>query len=313
MQTTETPRRKHTAEAISCLFLLSLLLLSGCGQPQTSAEKDMKTETESADEHSSSETAKEDDDDEDILDEKPAEGKKKVPAKPKLSSEAKKTGKLIDGVIVHQQNEFLGPCLLKIGKPGVRVESSTITVIFPCGKEPIAYNPQNGNCMALNTKSAGLMSGNMHAGEEYKDHTEKVGTEKIAGVNCTHYLLTRVFVDKKTGKELNGKYATDVWFTRDLKLPPQVIKDCARMIMMPADLGFPVKIEREPKTSYQNSHPNAGRRNVVITNKFESAKIDSGEFAPLAGFSTVKDEMKLMMSDEESELSANAALDDLDK
>lgn len=294
------------------LCLLSASLLIGCGQQQNTTTSDSDKETtSSADDNDKSATS-----DEDIadIDDTSSKKTKKAP-KVTYTVEPKPTGQVVDGFEVHQQNEFLGPCVLKISKNGVRLESSTITVILPTGKDAIAYNPQNGNSMELSSKSASMLAGNTHGGEDSKDETKKVGTDKIAGVKCTHYQLVRKFLNKKTKQEIDH-YTTDIWATKDLKVPPQVLKDCARMTMMPPELGFPVKVIRETNvtTKIKGKQQGGSRtREVISTSEFKPTKVDTGNFALLSGFKTVKDEMKLMMSDDESELGGSSSLDELDK
>jgi hypothetical protein len=240
--------------------------------------------------------------------------------KPVLNTEGKKTGIMEDAVIVQQQNEFLGASTLKLSKAGVRLESSTIIVLMQPGKPAIAYNSQNGNSMILTDKSRSLLSG---AGSKYGDGGKvtrtKLGTEKIAGMNCTHYKLHRVLIDPKS-KTIAAEMNSDLWASKDLKLPASVMKDCARMTTMPEDLGFPVKITRS--TNFAQSEDRKGDRsgsnsnrlhNVVSTRSVTHTKLDRGEFAPLTGFKTVTDEMQLMMASDESELAGAGDLDEADK
>jgi hypothetical protein len=157
-----------------------------------------------------------------------------------------------------------------------------------------------------------MMAGSARTGgEQQKDKTEKLGTEKIAGIKCVHYELTREFVDKKTKKALDS-YSTEIWATKELKLPPEIMKDCAKMTMMPPELGLPVRVIRESKTTkaetIRGDKVPRKKRDVISTSDFQTAKIDKGEFIPLSGFKIVKDEMKLMMSEEDP----TAGMDDLD-
>jgi len=122
------------------------------------------------------------------MDDTSAEGKhKKAKAtKPALSTEGKKTGVMEDTVIVQQQNEFLGASTLKLSKSGIRLESSTVTVVMPPGQEAIAYNAQNGNCMVLSSNNRSILGGGGKPSDEGKQTSIKVGTEKLAGLNCIH-------------------------------------------------------------------------------------------------------------------------------
>src|SRR5579883_1129686 len=281
--------------------MLIISFLSGCGNNGTQTESKKEDASDSSDEtKTSSKTAAGDEDtasDDDLM----GNSKNKQPPKPALSVEPKKTGQEVDGYIVHQQNEFLGPTVLKIAKPGIRLESSTLTVVFPAGKEAIAFNPQNGNCMALTARSAAMMAGTAKAkGEQQKDRTSKIGTEKIAGIKCIHYELTREFIDKKTKKPIDS-FSTEIWATKDLKLPPQIMKDCAKMTMMPPELGIPVRVIRQAATTKAESIKGEKlprkKRDVISTSKCEIVKLDTGEFVPPSGFKTVTDEMKLMMTE----------------
>lgn len=301
--------RNFSAFSAGIIFLASTLLC-GCGQ---SSDNPQEAQKDADQDETKSSSATSDEDIEDI-DDVSSKKKPKAP-KIKLSTTAKKTGKLVDGFVVHQQNEFLGPTVLKIGVPGIRLESSTLTVILPAGKEAIAYNPQNGNCMQLTAKSTAMLAGSSRFGEESKETTTKLGTEKIAGVKCVHYHVHRSFIDKKTKKEMSGGYGSEIWATKDLKLPPSIMKDCARITMMPQELGFPVKVVRDASTTptemRRGVKKSRMRREVISTSSFTPSKVDTGEFALLAGYTPVKDEMKLMMSDEEADL--GGGLDDLDK
>lgn len=280
----------------SGLVFLLAIFLSSCGQQnqKEAALEDpekLAEETEKLDDLGS--------------DEMLSEGPKNKAPKPELSTEGKKTGKMIDGMIINQQNEFLGMTTLKLSKLGVRMESPTITCIMLPGKEAMAYNPRNGNCMQLTEKSAAMLAGSRGYNGPMEQKTKKLGTEKIAGINCIHYELVKYFRDAKT-KQLYPAWSSELWACKDIGLPPLIIKDVARLTVMPPELGFPVRIEREARTTQAEHRKGENRvyvkRRVIDTTAQKKAKIDEGQFAYLDGFKTVKDEMQLMMSSDEDEM-----------
>ena len=126
--------------------------------------------------------------------------KKAREARPALSIEGKKTGVLTDAVIAQQQNEFLGASTLKLSKCGIRLESSSITVIVPPGQQAVVYNAKNGNCMILTSRSRSLLGGGSNYSDEGQQTSTKVGTEKLLGMNCVHYKVSKIMLDAKTKK-----------------------------------------------------------------------------------------------------------------
>ena len=134
-----------SALGIASILLVSANLLDGCGQSSQNSDKLKKEQAKSK------QTADMAEDDFDGADGTTESAVKKKglakAAKPKLSVDGKKTGKLLDGIVLHQQNEFLGTTLVKLSKMGARLESSTITIIMIPGKKPVAYNAQNGSTM----------------------------------------------------------------------------------------------------------------------------------------------------------------------
>jgi len=93
------------------------------------------------------------------------------------------------------------------------------------------------------------------------------------------------------------------------------MKDCARITTTPVELGFPVKITRAGSTTEKERRTKSGKniREVISTRSFLRTKLDKGEFALLPGFKTVKDEMQLMMSNDESDLAEDSDLNEVTK
>lgn len=293
----------------TCFLSFSCLLIYGCASSQpTDKSKEQEADKQAA-------ASEKIDDLDDNLDDLSSSGKKAAP-KPQLSTEGKKTGSMVDGVIINQQNEFLGMSTLKMSKLGVRLESPSITVIMLPGKEAIAYNSQNGNCMALTERSAALLAGSKNFDNPGEEKITKVGTEKIAGLDCIHYDVMKYYQDPKTKKQYPG-WSTDVWACKDIGVPSSIVNDCARLTMMPKNLGFPVRIVREARTTDMEKRKGATNANqkrpVINTSKFAKAKLDKGEFAEIEGFKKVKDEMQLMMSGDDSELIGTDLEEELDK
>lgn len=312
------------------MVLLLTTTLTACG-PKPDADK-TEEDTETGTKAASDEE----------LEDVEESGPKKVRApKVRLSTEGKPTGQMVDGYEIEQQNEFLGLTKLKLSKLGARLESPNLTCIIMPGKEAIAYNPDNGNSMQLTTKSAAMLAGkrpNEGPSQEVIDKEKAV--ENIAGLKCNKYVVHKFFFYTEPGHPRKGPvpdgkgktsdqlkdegwveaWHTEIWATKDLKIPPQVMKDCARLTMMPPDLGFPMRIEklgmrntniRTGKGSQRNPAPANGMRAkfVIDTHSIEKTKFDAGNFTLLAGYKPVKDEMALMMSGDESELD-DMGLDD---
>ena len=312
-----------TLRSLFCSASMVLLLsvsLSACG-PKPDAEKaddDTETSTKAASE-------------EEVEDLEDTSSKKSHEPKKRLSTEGKHTGEMVDGYEIEQRNEFLGPTTLKVSKYGARLESPNLTCIILPGKEAMAYNPDNGNSMQLTSRSAAMLAGKRPNEGPSVEVTEKSKTsDLIADMKCSRYVVHKLFLRKrlrkgeavpdskgKTAKELKKdgwreEWSTEIWATKELKVPPQVMKDCARLTMMPPDLGFPMRIEKmnaavtlEQNGSVANTQHVASRiksKYVIDTSKVKPAKFDKGDFAHLDGYKEVKDEMALMMSGDESEL-----------
>lgn len=341
----------------SCAALFLSGMLAACG-PSPDAEKLDDTDT------SKSASAEEELDD---IDDSAKEKKPPKPPKPKLSTEGKKTGVLVDGYEFEQKNEFLGATKLKLCKFGIRLESPNLLCVMLPGQEAIAYNPQNGNCMQLTAKSAAMLAGKRpNEGPTAEVIEPQKGTEMIAGLKCNKYIIRKFFPGENTSPALakanmtlkkqksaealkkEGYFQgwhTEFWSTKDINVPAEIVKDTARLTMMPGGLGFPVRIQREVDGA-TTVHPTAGPgaansktasagtdksaatgglkpvahvsddgtkssvRKVIDTTGFAKAKFDKGEFALLEGFKTVKDEMQLMMSSDESDLEGMGLDDD---
>ena len=326
-----------------CLLVLCTGIISSCGPSSTQPDP---TKVEDTDTDTGSKSAEEELDD---LDDTGSSGKTKTaarPAKPRLSTEGKKTGEMVDGYEFAQQNEFLGLTNLKVSKVGIRLESPNLTCIMLPGKEAIAYNAQNGNCMQLTAKSAAMLAGKRPNEAPSVEETKTVGKDKIAGLNCTHYVITKYFIQEvpvdpvaysdpknannpaahKMKKEKVYGWETDIWATKDIQVPASIVKDCARMTQMPPGLGFPVRIQRDLRsktqkeqaaTEDQSKLKPVGMRSqvkrVIDTSSYKKSKLDKGDFVPLDGFKTVKDEMQLMMSGDDSELEGMGLEEDMDK
>lgn len=314
------------------MVLLLSTTLTACGPKPDADKTDDETET--------STKASSDDELEDAEESSP----KKVRApKVRLSTEGKPTGQMVDGYAIEQQNEFLGLTKLKLSKLGARLESPNLTCIIMPGKEAIAYNPDNGNSMQLTTKSAAMLAGkrpNEGPSQEVVDKDKAV--ENIAGLKCNKYVVHKFFFFVKPGAKKGpvpdgtGKtseqleregweeaWHTEIWATKDLKIPAQVMKDCARLTMMPPDLGFPMRIEKlaqrnssstmrsgKGNQKYPGSANGMRAKFVIDTHSIEKTKFDAGNFTLLAGYKPVKDEMALMMSGDESELDEMGLDDD---
>lgn len=283
------------------LVAVSGILITACSSqpgPKDQLSEDSKSlESEKLDDLESDE----------LLSDKP--GKKKETKKTQVSTECKKTGKTVDGLVINQQNEFLGMTTLKVSKLGVRLESPTITCIMKPGQEAMAYNCRNGSSMQLTQKSASLLAGSRNMGMPTEQKTKKLGNENIAGLDCTHYELTRYFQDPKS-KQTRGGWSSELWACKNVGLPPEIIKDVARLTQMPPELGFPVRIEREAATTQSERQKGESRayvkRRVINTSAQRKEKLDTGEFDYLDGFKKVKDEMQLMMSSDDDDLLEDA-------
>lgn len=299
----------------TCIFLLSGLALYACGGQPASDDSTKKADAGSTSKSSGSNLKEEDLDDSSDNQATKDDEKSKIPKKDPLSTTGKPTGELAEGVLVEQTNEFLGRTKVKLCKFGVRLESPSLTCIMLPGKPAIAYNPQNGNAMALTSKSAAMLSGTKtpEPGGETKVEKVKVGTEKIAGLNCDHYRLANFYMDQRT-KQFRRAWSNEVWACKDIGAPPAIVKDCARLTLMPPELGFPVRIARTSEATHIEKQKGIGGsqvRQVVNTLSSSRGKFDKCEFMALPGYTTVQDEMKLMVSDDENSL-ASSGLDDMD-
>ncbi|MBX9688974.1 MAG: hypothetical protein K2X27_19860 [Candidatus Obscuribacterales bacterium] len=293
--------------ARGCLMPLIAVLLHSCAPaPKTEdnakSESSQKTDTADLDSEAGI----------DDMEEVSTKARKNKAPKPKLSSMAAKTGTMVDCVVMDQRNEFLGLTKVKLSKLGARIESANIVVIMQPGKGTMAYNAANGNCLQLTKKSAAMLAGqkDMDMAVESKHSTKKLDSEKLAGLDCNHYLIEREFVNKKT-KAVKSRWATEVWAAKNSGVPQNVIKDFAEMSQMPADLGLPLRIERDLGTTAVNGVTKRSKRIVIDTDSYSKAKVDKAEFQPLSGYKLVTDEMQLMVTDDDSEL-VNSELDDLD-
>ncbi len=295
-------------------LLVSVSLLIGCGQSKS------PTAEHKIEQDKSKQTANTSNDDdfesnENAIETSPKKKDQAKAVKPQLNLEGKKTGKLIDIIIMRQQNEFLGATSIKLSKLGARLDSNSLTVIMIPGKKGVAYNPSNGATMALTAKSAVIMSGAKSTPEsDIETKIKKLGNDKIAGLKCTHYYVEKYATDQKTKKRGRVWYA-EIWATKDVEASPAVLKECSTLLVIPPELGFPLRITRfNTPTEREKSQGEKAKkitRDVITTSSYEKAKVDEGQFALLEGFKPVKNEMELMMSDTDSELTGVGG-DDMD-
>jgi hypothetical protein len=229
-----------------------------------------------------------------------------------ISTEGKHTGDMTPGVVAQQQNEFLGLTVVKLSKYGVRMESPNICVVIETGKPPMAYNSQNGTSLPLTPQSVAYMAGNMEMAQQEGGDltTKKMGVENVCGKKCIHYRLSKVFKDPKTKKIVHG-WAEDIWATKDVNVPPAIVKECAKLSMVPTELGFPLKIQRflrAPGESELEDIDSLKKKNkvrsrdVIKTVSIASAKLDRGDFALLTGFKPVQDQMQFMMGADDADI-----------
>lgn len=284
---------------------LSAFLLVSCGSSPQKSEDKAKDAEEVADKPV--DDSEPDDDALSGSSGKPASAK--IKAEPSFSTVPKKTGKMVSGLEFNQRNEFLGMTILKVSPEGIRLDTPTVSAVFPPKDVgPHVYNSVTGKTMLLTSKNSSFLqqaSGMTGSGEE---ETKKAGTETIAGYKCTHYVVDRFVVNPKT-KEKFHEWTTEVWATRDLPLPKQTIDDCSKLTMMPPSFGFPMRVvrhatptEKEKKRGLKGRQ----RRVMIDTLSCKNAKFDKGEFELLTGFERVNDEMALMMSNEDdSDLTAD--------
>lgn len=294
--------------AYALVSVLLVLLLAACAGTVVKDSHEAKPETQTANAIQQMDAA----DDESDEAENSLETKKTQSV---FSTEGKKTGDVSKGIVVEQQNEFLGLTIVKLSKWGVRMDSPSISVILNPGKDAMAYNSQNGSCLKLSSKSAAFMSGavgdkNKGAGDL---KTRKLGNEVICGKPCVHYRLSKLLKDAKTNKVYDS-WAEDVWTTKDLNVPPLIIKECAKLTLLPPDLGFPVKIVRFKNRNGEHGAEEVEellrkdivdkkrQRQVIGTVSFSPQELDKGEFQYLQGFKAAEDEMQFMMSSDDSAL-----------
>ncbi len=308
----------RTQIRLASILLLSAAILTACSSAPN--PEDAEQTDESGNQKSTSALTRPSGDDDLIEREETPLQKESVKASPKSTAKSTAfvpTNKFVDGVEFHQQNEFLGTTVVKLSKLGVRLESPSITCILPLGKTPTAYNAQNGSCLKLTYKSTAILAGGVPTdGKLGKQKLIVISKDKIAGVNCIHYKYYVESIDPKTKQKSQIK-ETQVWGTKDLKIPDAVLKECSKMLMMPPEAGFPLKVMRIVDTAELEKRQKKGLkpqadRVAVDTSQYKQTKLDVGEFAPLEGFKPVTDEMQFMMSSDDSEL-AGGALDDLEK
>lgn len=230
--------------------------------------------------------------------------KKKSTPQISLSTAPKKTGKMVPGLEFNQRNEFLGMSILKMSADGIRLDSPNLTAVYPPGKVgPTIFNPLTGKAMLLTSKNSSFLkqaSGMSGSGEE---ETKKVGVETVAGFKCNHYVVDRFVFNPKT-KERIHDWTTEVWGTRELGLPKNIVDDCSKLTMMPSSFGFPLRVirhaaptEREKKKGMTGKQ----RRVMIDTMSAKKTKFDKGEFVLLDGYEPVQDEMALMMSNDKGD------------
>lgn len=306
------------------LVFFLLLSLTSCSSNDSKTSSGDGSEEGIKSENAEDKAAEASEDPDEIVEPSTETGKssktKKAPKKPKVSIEGKHTGITSPGVVVQQENEVLGLNLVKLSKYGIRMDSSTISVILRPGETAMAYNPNNGYSLPLTEKAASFMAGvktSNKMGEELIV-TEK-GRETLCGKACIHYRLIKILKDPKT-KKVYDSWAEDVWATKDVDVPPAILKECAKLVLLPKDLGFPVRIARFKNRS--KSSPDVNRlknldmkatKDVIKTLSFEKQTQDSGDFVFLSGFKPAKDEMQFMMAGNEDELAGEEGLDDLDE
>ena len=221
-----------------------------------------------------------------------------------LSTVPKKTGQTVPGLEFNQRNEFLGMTILKMSAQGIRLDSPNLTAIFPPGKAgPTVFNPLTGKAMVLTSKNSSFLKQASGMGGSGEEETKKVGAETVAGYKCTHYVVDRFVFNPKT-KERIHQWTTEIWGTRDLGLPKNIVEDCAKLTMMPPSFGFPMRVIRHATPTEQEKKRGATgkqRRVMIDTITAKKSKLDKGEFVLLDGYEPVQDEMALMMSNDKGD------------
>lgn len=200
---------------------------------------------------------------------------------------------VVPGYEIDYMSSFAGIVKVKFSDKAMnlKLEKMGLTVIAHAPKwNSLVYNELNKKYMSMTdeqwkTKFASNMSKHKKVvpGVVKVDYTKK--TEKIQGQTASQIILRE--------KNLDGKMeiSTDIWVSKTLVSPPQFKQFVAKALRVPADFqGTPLRISVNQKGKM-----------VEALNAYKIAKapVNENDFKPLTGYKEVKNEINLMMDDDE--------------
>lgn len=131
---------------------------------------------------------------------------------------------------------------------------------------------------------------------EFTDYSElkKLGSAKVAGLNCTQYSRFRTNNKPPPKDKL---YIEDIWFTSDIKIPPKMYDTYRRSLGFTFDTkyGVPVRI-RETRTWFNKKRKTEEVSYDTISYK-KTSQVNKSEFVIPTAYTKVKDEMAVLMDD----------------
>ena len=305
--------------SMAFFVMITLASCSGGDQKTQTAEAGADSKTEDSATDKSAEDPDEILDPDEGVKKKSGEGKKKA----QFSTDGKRTGVTTAGIAVQQENEVLGLTVVKVCKFGIRMDSPSITVVVPPGQTPMAFNSQNGTSLMLTERAASFMAGMSKKGGRKHDEELRVvdmGKETFCNKPCNHYRFIKILKDDKTKKPYDS-WAEDAWFTKDVNnVPPNILNDCAKLVLLPTKYGFPVRIARWKNRAHASTDVSrlmnldkSKIKDVIKSLSFENSTLDKGDFILPEGFKPAKDEMQFMMAGVEGDDELDTVLDDSDE
>ncbi|HEY9756136.1 MAG TPA: hypothetical protein V6C97_13295 [Oculatellaceae cyanobacterium] len=209
---------------------------------------------------------------------------------------AKSTGWEID-----YNSSFAGIVKIKFSDKAMnlKLEKMGLTAIAHAPKwSTLVYNETNKKYMSMTdemfrTKFANSFNRKHKAATaEIKiEYTKK--NQKIEGVSTTQVILKE--------KQPNGSMdiTTDIWVAKALNSPPQFKQFLSKALRVPSDFqGTPLRI------SVKQVRPDKAPQMVQALDAYKVAKISVGDddFKALTGYKEVKNEINLMMDDDDGSL-----------
>ncbi len=242
------------------------------------------------------------------------------PAKTDSKLQSIKAEKEIAGWTIYQNSSYRGSIILQICAAGARLQSQDLVCLMEPGRK-IGYLTHQQNKRYLEMDPSKGMKGLGHLSWfPGPEKVTKIGDEQLRNLKTTHYLI-----EKYRGKDPYPYWITDLWVCNDLGISKEFAGDCARICMLPAEYGLPVKVvrlysshlRREPLSKertaelrkqygYCMTHPKfAGNDARLLLDLQRDAKptaLKPSLFKLEKSFKKVKTEVDLIMTDERDAL-----------